>query len=109
MPDYCEMPTCDNEAMERETVTVSLDRDTVELRRVCHHCSEVFASGSQHGRFRAMRLLLQKAEELSRSGAHTEANCYRLAAGVIDCVDDPAEEVRPSGAVRWRWTPPEPR
>lgn len=108
MPHHCEFPTCDAEQSEGEPeAIVSLSLEEVEVRRTCLACNEVFTSGVQHGRFRAMRLLLQKADELSRSGAHTEANCYRLAAGVIDCVDDPAEEVRPSGAVRWGWTPPE--
>jgi hypothetical protein len=110
MPHHCEFPTCDAEQSEDEPeVVVSLSLEEVEVRRTCLSCNEVYTSGLQHGRYRAIRLLLQRADELSRSGAHAEAACYRLAAEVIDCVDDPAEEVRPSGAVGWRWAPPEPR
>jgi len=107
MPRYCEFPTCDAEQSDVEPeVLVSLDVEHVELRRTCYACNEVFTGGLQAGRFRAIRLLLQRADELSRSGAHTEAACYRLAAGVIDSVEDPAEDARPPRARRWRWTPP---
>jgi hypothetical protein len=105
---WCQFPTCENPS-DGSTVVVSLDTETVELRDTCHACSEVFTAGVQHGRFRAIRLLLQKAHELSRSGAHTEAACYRLAAEAIDTVDDPADEVRPPRRRRWRWHRPQPK
>lgn len=94
MTEFCGFPCCENEAEvtsngEAVTVPVSPDPETVELRSACHPCNEAHASGVQYGQFRAVRLLLQKADELSRSGAHTEANCYRLAAEVIESCDDP--------------------
>jgi hypothetical protein len=102
---HCEFPTCDTEAVG-EPVMVSLDRHTVELRNACFSCSEVLASGIQHGRMRAWRQLMAAADEMSRTGANTEAACYRLAAElVLTSHDDPAEEVRPGRARRWRWTP----
>ncbi len=93
MPEtrFCEMPTCDDEAMDGETILVSLDANTVLKRRVCYHCSEVYLVGSQHGRFRAIRQIQGHIENLQALGDDAAVNVLQALLPLLDSTDDPGE------------------
>lgn len=90
MPHYCQNDPCESEAVE--VVPVSVDVDTVEYRRYCYACSEAYNTGSQHGRFRAMRQLRAYAKSLKEQGFATEAGVLFAALSKLNTANDPGEE-----------------
>lgn len=55
---FCGFPTCECEATTTAPVSISLTE--VDQRRMCYACSEVYNTGCQHGRLRAIRDLVRK-------------------------------------------------
>ena len=90
MPHYCETDGCETEAVE--IVPVSIDDSTVEYRKLCYPCSEAYSTGTQHGRFRAMRQLRAYAKSLQQQGFVTEAGVIFAAVAKLDTANDPGEE-----------------
>jgi len=90
---YCEFLTCENELGDDggEVVLVSYGPDDVRKRRACWACAEIYNTGAQYGRFRAVRMLRAIAQVMAEEGQEAESLAVDAAVSGVNSVDDPGE------------------